>query len=234
MKNVKLTASPVHSAVKQGTTEDVLVALARSHARVQAAGVADLTNSSGGSGTAVNLVETAFANEAASGSSLAGEATVEAANAKLANAVATLAAKANAAAAAIGVSALTDNSGGTSGGDTLAAVDQSVTGAATGAQATQANVTRLAVNNALYEVAVKVNELAVATGHDVLVVDNSDGYAADGTIAVIATDAGTVADPGVGKAEFDAALVIWANTIDAIADKLATIVSTSAPLVVVE
>lgn len=203
---------------------EVLIALTQQGAKQKLEGVAALTDSSGGDATpTADAVQTVadFAGAAASGSNLAGKATTETALGKVKDAVTELATKTNAMLALLGLTQLTDNSGGTTADGTIAALDQTVTGASTGAVVATTNAIVAVINDAFNEIGLKVNVIATALG--VTPVTIASGFATkNGTIAAISTSTGTAADPGVTKAEMDAALVKWADNVAYLAAKLNT------------
>ena len=211
----------------QGATgiHDVVYALAAQAAKTKAGEVAALTDNSSGDATpTANAVQSvaAFVGAAASGSNLADKTTFEAALGKVKNAVTELAAKANAVAAKVGVAGVTDNSGGTAADGTIAACDQSVTGASTGSLVDDTNAIRVVINDAFAEITKVVNRCAVAVG-ETKVSASADFAAANGTIAAISTATGTAASPGVTKVEADAALVTWVDNIAFLVAKLNSI-----------
>lgn len=213
---------------------DVIRALIQQTTKLKAEQIAALTDNSTGDPTPTAgevQVVAAFAGAAASGSNLAGKATTETALGKVKNAITELATKANAFATALGVTGLTDSSGGTAADGTIAACDVSVTGATTGALVENSNTIRLAINDAFAEITKVVNRCAVAVGHDELEIDYDDFASTNGTVGAIGTDTGTAADPGVTKAEMDAALVKWVDNIAYIAAKLNDLRTTEAVFV---
>lgn len=195
----------------------VIQALAQDNAKTKAAGESALTDNSGGSAGTLTAASVALTDVAASGSSLAGKTTSEAALVTVVNALRELADKANAYAGLFGIDNLTWNGGGATTDGTIAAITVSVTGAATGIQAADTNTALGAINNAVYLLAQLVNRLADATGDTKLTV-YSGTHAA--TVAALSTALGTAADPGVTKAAFDAELVKLQNNVATIADKL--------------
>jgi len=200
----------------------VLIELAKQGAKQKIEGVAALTDSSGGDATPtadkVQIVAD-FVSTAASGSSLAGKATTETALGKVKNGITELATTTNAVLALLGLTQLTDNSGGTSADGTIAAYDASVTGATTGAVVATTNAIVAVINDAFNEIALKVNIIALAVGVDPVTIDSTFATK-NGTIAAISTDTGTAADPGVTKVAMDAALVKWQDNTAYLAAKL--------------
>lgn len=185
----------------------------------QAAAATALADSSTGTAGTMTKVATTATNVAASGLSLADKATTEAALGTVRTALATLFAKANAAATAVGLglATVTYSGGGTSGGNTLGAVTKTVTGAATGAQATEFNAVVSSLNSAFYILTSLVNRLAVATGETELDASALTGMVHTSTVAAIGTGTGTAASPGVTKVAADAVLVAFANNAATIA-----------------
>lgn len=201
--------------------DEATLAIARHIARDLTSGVTALTDSSAGTpGATVDKVDTtAFVNVAASGSSLAGKATTEAALGTVKDALVELYAKANAYAAIVGVDAITYSGGGTAADGTVGAVTKSVTGAATGVTASAFADVVDPINAAIYNLAIFVNRIARAQGKETVTVFQDT---ATNTIAALATDTGTAADPGVTKVAADAALTVLANNVATLATKLNT------------
>ncbi len=202
---------------------EFLIALTNQTIKIKAEQVAALTDNSTGDDTptadAVVAVGGAFANVAASGSSLADKTTTEAALVKIKNAITELATKANTFATALSVTGLTDSSGGTTADGTIAACDQSVTGAATGVLAVNINADALLIDGAFAEITLVANRCAVAAGVAPLNITYTGFPTNDGTIAAVSTGGGTAASPGVTKVAMDAALVSWVNNVAYIAAK---------------
>ena len=207
----------------------VLADLAQSIGKLKAEAVAALTDSSGGNAALAGGVQgvAAFVNAANAATNLAGKATTETALGKVKDAITELATKANEYATRLSVTGLTDSSGGATADGTIAALDLSVTAAATGAQATETNAIRLVINDACYELANLVNRLCIATDVTAATItktnfaQNSDGLVTkNSTIAAISTGTGTAADPGITKAAMDAALVVWGANVAYLAAKL--------------
>ena len=177
--------------------------------------VAALTDSSGGDATPtadeVQFVD-AFVGAANSGTSLAQKAATETALGKVKNAVTELATKTNEILALLGLTQLTDNSGGTAADGTIAAMDTSTTAATTGCVVATTNAIVTVINDAFNELGLKANIIAKAVGIEGVNLA-ADFASKNGTIAAISTSTGTAADPGVTKAEVDAALVIWADNV---------------------
>lgn len=195
-----------------------------------ASGLTDNSNGSADSGRDVEGVLTAFANEAETSFDLADKTETEAAMTAIRNAATTIAAVQETIAGHLGIATLTDNSGGSDGSGTIAAIAGSVAGAQTGVQATEMNTFRLAVNEALYILAQDVNKVCRATGVDELDV-NITGETWEDTIGAIPVDGGTAADPGVSKAAVDSAISQWRNDVATIAARLNAVVAAKDPLV---
>lgn len=149
---------------------------------------------------------------------LAQKASTETELAKVKGALATLFTKANALATVLSIDNVTYSGGGTDGAGTVAAMGVAVTAATTGAQATQSNTARVALNDAFYSLGLLVNRLAEATATAKLVLPEGHTFAS--TIAAIAGTVGTAASPAVTKAAMDAALVVWRNNTATIAARL--------------
>lgn len=206
---------------------EFLAATLRAVLQYQAQGAVAATaltdNSTGSAGTLAAAAED-VTNTADGGTTLAGKASTETALGTVKNALATLFAKANAAATTLGLDTVTYSGGGTSGGNTLGAVTQSVTAGTTGAQATEWNAIVADINAAFYVLGALVNRLATATGHDKLALTGVAGYTYGSTVAAISTDTGTAADPGVTKVAADAALDVFANNAATVAAKVNEVV----------
>lgn len=189
----------------------------------QVAQATALTDNSTGVAGAVALVGP-VADEAASGTNLADKATTESALGSVRSALNTLFAKANTAAGKLGLAAVTYNGGGTNGGNTVAAVSKSVTGAATGAQAAEFNGVVADLNTGFYILGSLVNRLCVATGEAGVDMSAVKGLEYANTVAAIATATGTAASPGVTKAAADAALTTFANNVATVAVALNAVI----------
>lgn len=196
---------------------EVLYALVQQNARGVVSGVADLTDSSGGTAGNVVALSTALANAANSGTNLAQKAATETALGTVKDALLELYAKANEYATKLGIANVTYSGGGTAADGTVSAVTVAVTAAATGVQAASMNVNLAAINEAFYNVTVLTNKIAKATGYAPVTVFVDDLAT---TIATLAVDGGTAADPGVTKAAVDAELVKAANNVATVAAKL--------------
>lgn len=221
-----------HTVQDGSALADVLLSVLNYQAKDAVTATA-LTDSSGGSASgarALGVVAAAAANTAASGSSLAGKATTEAAMVTVLDALATLYAKANTAATVLGIPNITNSGGGSSGGNTVAAVTVSVTGATTGVPATAWNTFTAATANSFYQLGTLVNKLARATGQSELDLAALKGTVVASTISAISTATGTAADPGTTKARVDADLVVMANNAATVAARInAAISGTNAP-----
>lgn len=203
-----------HEAVNP---EAAITALVKQNARAVVAGVADLTNNAGGSAGNVTALSVALANEANNATNLAQKAATEAALGTVKDALVELYAKANEYATKLGIATVTYNGGGTAADGTIAAITVATTAAATGVQAAAMNANLAALNTAFYNAAILVNKLAFATGYDPVVVFKDT---AKTTIAALAVDGGTAADPGVTKAAVDAELVKARTNVTTLAVKL--------------
>lgn len=215
---------------------EFLVKAANTIAKIKAETVVALTDSSTGDATpaaATVQAVAAFVNEADVATSLAKKTETETALGKVKNAITELATKANEYATILGVTGLTDESGGTAADDTIAALDQSTVAAATGVVIASVNPIRVVINDAFAEITKVTNRCCVAAGVAELAIDYDDFEDTDGTIAEIATDGGTAADPGISAAAIDAALVKWADNVAFIAAKLNVLTATAATQVTV-
>ena len=203
----------------------------QSQAHYRLAQETPITNNSGGSEGTVSEVA-AFINEAASGSDLADTTTTDSALDTVHDALAELYDEANSLASKLGLEQVTYNGGGASPDGTVDAITTSVTGAATGAQATEMNTVRAAFDDAFYQLANMVNDLSRATGLDEMTIDFNKPTS--DTIAAITIDTGSAADPGVKKTNVDAALATWQENVKTIAEKLIDLTTEAAPLVVAQ
>lgn len=218
---------------------ELLIALAQDVAKIKLenAGLTAFTDNSTGDPTpaADAVQEVAAFTETADGGGGGTSADATAAAAVLVtvkNAIKELSTRTSAIAAKIGVPDFTaDNGGGATADGTIAAIDQTVTAATTGAQDTETNASRVTINNAFYEVTYKVNEIARALGLPELAVFSGTRT---GTIALITTTVGSAGDPAVSKADFDAAVTKWADNVAFIAAKLDSFIAVSAVNVAVQ
>jgi len=219
---IKLSAS--HGAAVDGTSPEMVnVMLAQTLAAIKAAGVTDLTDSSGGTASstfALVAVPADLVNAPNAATNLASKATAEAQLNLVKDALLELATKANAVATATNVLGLTYNGGGTSADGTIAAIG-TTTAAATGAQAAATNTVITNLNNAMASVEGLIDRIAVATGKLKMTGAVVGTYSQ--TVAAITVDTGTAADPGVTKAALDAKLALYAANIATLAAKLNTI-----------
>lgn len=218
-----------------GSDGDLIVALAQQEARRIASAETALTDSSGGTDSAIIVgAADVLADAAASGTDRAGEASSQAAIAAVRDGIGEIVDAANTVLAALGLPVVTDNSGAEAADGTLAVIS-AVTGAATGVQAAECEVLRLALNDYLFVAANLVNRVAVAVGVDEVAFAVSGAEFAS-TIAVIdETATGTAADPGVSAAAFDAAMADYADDIAALATAFnAAVSATIVPRVVVQ
>lgn len=218
------------------STRLILRKLSQQHAKYRAEDNSSVTDNSGGSADAerdIVLVQTAFENVADSGTSLAQEADTQASLLNVKDALATLFAVTNDIANDLGLSQVTYSGGGTDGTGTVAAIDDTITAAATGVQATEVNVIRLALNNALYTLAVQVNDICDATGVSTLDLSALTTEAYQSTVAAIDhTATGTAADPGIAATAMQTALDQYSDDIATIAARVNVVVSTADPYVV--
>ncbi len=202
-----------------GGHTDVIIALAEQSSKGRLERFTALTDSSGGTAGATVQKLATLVGAAASGSSLAGKATTETALDKVKDAITELATQTNLMLARLGLTTLTDSSGGAAADLTIAALDVSVTGAATGAVVATTNAIFATIDDAFYELGLKANILAKAVG--IAPLTFSSGFATkNGVIAAISTSTGTAADPGVTKVEMDAALVKMAANVKLLATRL--------------
>lgn len=216
-----------HTVNDGSALAEVLLAMAQWQGKnvVAATAITDNSTGSASGARAVAAVAAAAANTANSGSNLADKTTTEAAMGTVKDALATLYAKANTAATALGLGTITNSGGGTSGGNTMAAVTKSVTGAATGVPASAWNTFTAATANSFYQLGRLVNQLAAATGQSALDLSALKGTAVASTIAAISTATGTAADPGTTKARVDADLTVMANNAATIAARINAVIS---------
>lgn len=199
-------------------------------AQTKASTLSDLTDSSGGTpASEITTVTADLVNEADSGTSLASKTTAEAKLNLVKDGLLELMTKANTIGTLVGLASTTYNGGGTSVDGTIAAVGLT-TAATTGALATNTNAIITALNNAMYNVAVKVAQVCDATGVTRPVITATGTY---GTVGAIAIDVGTAADPGVSKTALDAKLVSFTNMIGYLAARLNAVTGTNTAMTVV-
>lgn len=218
--------------------EKIIRALAQQNAQGAVATVAAMTDNGAGTSNGTIILSAPVTNVAATGSNLADKTTAEAAAATVSNALMELVAKANEYSAILGLGSITNNLGGAAADGTIAAITKTVTGAATGIQATQANTYIAAVNKALVSIKAKVNGLARAVGYADVETAVSAGAEVPTIIttlpALVVNALGTAASPGVTKAAFDAVLTAQANSIKALSVRLDSLTAARAPLVLVQ
>jgi hypothetical protein len=200
------------------TVESVVEALVKAHAKNVVSGVTNLTNSSGGTpATGIVDLSVALVNVAASGSNLADTTTTAAALVTVQDALKEIGTKANEYATLLGITNLTYSGGGAAADGTVGAVTQTVTAAATGAQASNLNADTASINAATYKLAAFVNQLLRATGYTELTL--TTGHTV-GTVGAITTATGTAASPGVTAVAVNAELVKAANNVATLATQL--------------
>jgi hypothetical protein len=216
-----------HTVADGSSLADVLLAVLQYQAKdaATATAVTDSSTGAADSGRALATVAAAASNTANSGTNLADKTTTEAAMGTVRNSIATLAAKLNTALTVVGITNLTDSTGGSSGGNTLAAMTKSVTAATTGVPASAWNAFVALVLADQYNIAILVNKLCAATGQALLNVDALKGTAVSSTLAAISTATGTAADPGTTKARVDADLTVFANNAATIVARLNACIS---------
>ena len=216
-----------HTVADGSALADVLLAVLQYQAKdaATATAITDSSTGSADSGRALAATAAAAANTANASSNLADKTTTEAAMGTVKNSIATLTAKLNTALTVIGVANLTDNTGGSGGGNTLAAMTKSVTGASTGVPAAAWNTFVAAVLADQYNLAIACNRLCAATGQALLNVDALKGTAVATTFASISTATGTAVDPGTTKARVDADLTVFANNAATIAARINACIS---------
>ena len=225
------------AALDGSSPTQIALALAKQHAQLTVAAVAAMTDNGAGTDNGVVVLSAPVANAANAATNLAGKATSEAAAATVADALMELVAKTNEYSAALGLGSLTNNLGASAADGTIAAITKTVTAAATGIQATQANTYIAAVNVALNSIRAKVNACARALGYTEIgltIPTNVVVANALTTLPALVTNAlGTAADPGVTKAAFDAVLTAQANSIKALSVRLDSLTAARVPLVIV-
>lgn len=193
----------------------VLRALAQQATHEKAGALTAITNNIGGSGSAVAKVAD-FTNVADDSTSLADKTETEAALTTVKNAITELGAAVNSIAAVTGISTLTVSTGGATADGTVAAVTASVAAAATGSQASNTNALVAIINNSTFALAKKANEIAEACGIAGVTIGSFGTTAFSSTLAALGTGTGTAADPGISKADMDAALEIMRDNLTAI------------------
>jgi hypothetical protein len=232
MTAVKISRSN-GARVDGGAESHVIARLAQMFAANKASAISDLTDSSGGVAStsyAIVAVAADTANVANSGTSLASKATAEAKLNLVLDAIKEIVAKANSVAAVVGLTSVTDSSGGTTADGTIGAIG-TTTAATTGVQAVSVNATITRLNNFMFTAAALVNQVAIATGGQEVSVALSGTYSS--TVASLTVDGGTAADPGVSKTALDAKLVLYAANIATLAAALNGITGAWTPSLVV-
>jgi hypothetical protein len=216
-----------HTVSDGSALADVLLAVLQYQGKTAAAATA-LTDSSTGAASASRLIAATAAaavSTANSGTNLADKTTTEAAMVTVKGGLSTLVAKANTALTIFGYTNITDSSGGSSGGNTVAAMTKSVTAATTGVPAAAWNTFVAAVQLETYNTAILVNKLCAATGQAVLDLSALKGTAVATTFPVVSTATGTATDPGTTKARVDADLTVFANNVATIAARINACIS---------
>lgn len=215
---------------------NVILKLAQQFCHERAASNTVITDNSGGTANTsktVSLVESDFENEANSGTSLAQTTDTRGSLTSLRNALATLYAVSNDVASDLGLTQVTYNGGGTNGSGTVAAIDTTITAAATGVQASEMNALKVSFNNAIYTLSSQVNELCRATGVEELNIEGLTFGTYSTTIPSIDPNAtGTAASPGVSASSVQAAITQYNNDIATIIARINAVVTLSTPLVV--
>ncbi len=202
--------------------------IAQTLAKSEAAGVTSLTDSTGGSsGGDIVPAHAAFSGHSDGGTDSAAKAGFDTEWADLRNCLAILAEQVNDIAAVVPAAALTDNTGGTGGTNTLPAIGNTgpaVDGAGNNA-VSFANVSALVTEflDRAKEIVVEVNKLARACGLTELTM--AAGKAVHtGVLAAVAADSGAGVDAtngnSISKVEADALLVDLADIVATIAAKL--------------
>ncbi|QIG66819.1 hypothetical protein EVB27_150 [Rhizobium phage RHph_TM16] len=216
--------------VFDGTLASVLRGMAQRDALMIAAALADVTDTSGGTGTGTLAAVGSLTPVAVSGSNAAQKAALEAAYGTVRDGIKEIVAQINVIRAKVpAFSALTDSMGGTAANGTIDAVTVALTGVSTSmAQAVGANAYLAVLAARTAQAAYFVNELMYATGLTPLVDNTIPGSKSfSTTFAALPADTGataTGADAGanavVGFAEVNAKLTILRASIASMAAKL--------------
>jgi hypothetical protein len=217
--------------VFNGTLAAAVRGLAQNIAAKAASGVDDFAaDNSGGTATTGLVAVAAFTLAAVGTDDCVAKAEAETTLGGVRNGLSTLLTQVNLVNAKIGLAALTDSTGGTSGTGTIAAIDDSATGAGSALMAASGgNAAVKALRIAAAQVAYHINEIAEATaqtkltdatvktekvfGLVVAAVSVATGTAVDGSDALAANAA-------VKKADWDAKLDIFSDNIASMAAKL--------------
>lgn len=200
--------------------------LTRTVSQLKASSITDLTdNTTGTVATDISGVAATLTNKADDSTSSAQEASAQAILALVKDGLLELATQANTIATRIGLPTVSYNGGGTTVNGTIADVG-AVTAATTGVQATETNAIFTVLNNALFNVANQVKNVANACG--VAPPSISLAGAVSTVSAIDVSDTGTAADPGVSKADFDAAIASYEVQIKYLANVLNSVTGTQA------
>lgn len=205
--------------------------LVRTVSQLKASSITDLTdNTTGSAATAITKVDADLTNTADGGTTSAQEASAQAILGLVKDAFLELATQANTIATRIGYPTITYNGGGTAANGTIADIT-AVTAATTGVQAAETNAIIDVLNNALFNIAVHVSNMCLATGVTAPTISYNDGVV--GTVATIdVSDTGTAADPAVSKTDFDAKIAEFEVQIKYLAARLNAITGTEAAALV--
>lgn len=226
-----VTISRAGHLVGATSEREAIRALAQSIMKIDVTSkIPGVTDNSGGAVGVAPLVLTLpslLANTPVSGSNVAAVADVNAGLTALRSALRTLFAKANAIASAAGFAPVTYGGGGTDGAGTVAAIPDTVAGAATGPDFAASNVLLNGYNNAVYNLAALVNRLTEATGDDNVRLNPTNAPVVNTqNIGALGVDVGAAQGvSAVSAADWANALSLWQNAIAIVANRLNAVVA---------
>lgn len=206
----------------------IIRSMAQTLGRVAASNITDLTDSSGGTPASSIGAIALPTGVTVSGTNLAPKAGWDTQMAAVRNGIATLAAQVNAINARLPAGSVVDSTGGTSGGSTVAAISATLTavdGSGNGAlDVVSAAAQVLAYRDALSELTVAVNKIAIATGKTELA-DLSGGKPAyTAALKALAASSGAgvagTANGGVANTQAQTILASLRNAVASLAAKL--------------
>lgn len=194
-------------------------------AAVDAANIAALTGTGGGTASAAIVLPTLPAdNPTATGAVLAPKAGTEASLVLVRDALGEVRTKTAAIAAVIGLDPITDNSGAVTGDGTIGAITTALTAAATGVTAANLKASVAGLNDYMATVAAMVNATAAAVGLDTVSIYGS-GISHASTIPVVPVTTGTAVAGGILATDMTALLVIYAEGVAKLVAMVALIVA---------
>lgn len=209
-----------------GSVSDTLFLkeLAQDVAKIYADSFTNLTDNSTGvtTGALAAATVTGLSNTAASGSNLAQKAATETQLGLIRDGLQEIAARTIALHTKLGLGTMAYNGGGTSADGTIAAINDTITGATTGVTLASMTPIVTAYNNAVAYLAAKINDVAVATGYARLDTTAFSSF----TIAnptTLTVDAGTAADPALTATAVGVIVKVYEDNIGRMAARLNTI-----------